>query len=238
MAAHGASSPSTPASASASASASSRVHTSGHTQRSTSPPQRKREEHRRHGRSPGRSPGRNPGRNRRDERRKAARSRSPAGSKAHKPSEDEAVESTAAKPDFGLSGKLAAETNTVNGVVLKYSEPAEARRPKDHWRVYVFKDGKDVELHHVDRASGYLFGRDRRVADIPTDHPSCSSQHAVLQFRQVGAGVIKPYVIDLSSTNGTFLNGDKVPAQRYVELRSKDVIKFGFSTREYVILCE
>jgi hypothetical protein len=32
-------------------------------------------------------------------------------------------------------------------------------------------------------SSIYLFGRERRVADIPTDHPSCSKQHAVLQFR-------------------------------------------------------
>lgn len=31
--------------------------------------------------------------------------------------------------------------------------------------------------------SSYLFGRERRVADVPTDHPSCSKQHAVLQFR-------------------------------------------------------
>lgn len=33
------------------------------------------------------------------------------------------------------------------------------------------------------RMSSYLFGRERRVADVPTDHPSCSKQHAVLQFR-------------------------------------------------------
>lgn len=33
------------------------------------------------------------------------------------------------------------------------------------------------------RSSCYLFGRERRVADVPTDHPSCSKQHAVLQFR-------------------------------------------------------
>ncbi|KAJ1720790.1 hypothetical protein LPJ53_004621 [Coemansia erecta] len=131
-------------------------------------------------------------------------------------------------PNFGLSGKLAAEANTVNGVVLKYTEPAEARRPKDRWRIYVFKDDKDIDMHHIDTASAYLFGRDRKVADIPIDHPSCSSQHAVLQ----------PYLIDLNSTNGSFLNGEKQPPQRFIELRSEDVIRFGFSTREYVILRE
>lgn len=38
------------------------------------------------------------------------------------------------------------------------------------------------------RMSSYLFGRERRVVDVPTDHPSCSKQHAVLQFR-CGAAV-------------------------------------------------
>ncbi|KAJ2084093.1 hypothetical protein H4R24_000302 [Coemansia sp. RSA 988] len=141
-------------------------------------------------------------------------------------------------PDFRLSGKLAAEANTVNGVEIKYSEPDEARRPyATHWRVYVFKNGKDTDMHHVDSASAFLFGRDRRVADIPTDHPSCSLQHAVLQYRHITDSV-KPYLIDLDSTNGTFLNGQKIPELRYVELRSEDVIRFGFSTREYVLLCE
>ncbi|PVU99033.1 hypothetical protein BB560_005566, partial [Smittium megazygosporum] len=45
-----------------------------------------------------------------------------------------------------------------------------------------------------------------------------------------------PYMIDLGSTNGTFINGTQIPAQRYVELLSQDVIKFGFSTREYVLI--
>lgn len=40
-----------------------------------------------------------------------------------------------------------------------------------------------VSPAHHRRLSCYLFGRERRVADIPTDHPSCSKQHAVLQFR-------------------------------------------------------
>ncbi|KAJ2415364.1 hypothetical protein GGI10_001746 [Coemansia sp. RSA 2530] len=164
---------------------------------------------------------------------------------AEEPAESDKDPAAATAPNFGLSGKLAAETNTVNGVVLKYAEPPEARKPKSRWRLYVFKDNKDIDMRQLDKASGYLFGRDRMVADVPTDHPSCSSQHAVLQFRQTTAGAssassstIKPYLIDLSSTNGTFLNGEKIPAQRYVELRSEDVIKFGFSTREYVLLSE
>lgn len=40
-----------------------------------------------------------------------------------------------------------------------------------------------TEPLYIHRQSCYLFGRERRVADVPTDHPSCSKQHAVVQFR-------------------------------------------------------
>ncbi len=42
---------------------------------------------------------------------------------------------------------------------------------------------------------------------------------------------IKPYIMDLESTNGTFLNDEKVEPSRYYELLHKDVLKFGFSDR-------
>lgn len=35
---------------------------------------------------------------------------------------------------------------------------------------------------------------------------------------------------------GTFLNGEKVESSRFYELLEKDVIKFGYSSREYVLL--
>jgi smad nuclear-interacting protein 1 len=130
--------------------------------------------------------------------------------------------------------------------VLKYNEPPEARKPVLGWRLYVFKDAEQVELLHIHRQSAYLIGRDRLVADIAVDHPSCSKQHAAIQYRHVqekdefgtSKGVIKPFVIDLESTNKTFVNDEAIPAARYYELRAGDVIKFGLSTREYVILHE
>jgi len=53
------------------------------------------------------------------------------------------------KPNFKPSGLLAAETNTVKASdgstsVLKYNEPPEARKPVLAWRLYVFKDSKEV----------------------------------------------------------------------------------------------
>ena len=47
---------------------------------------------------------------------------------------------------------------------------------------------------------------------------------------------VTPYVIDLGSANGTFVNSQKIEPQKYVQLLEKDVLKFGFSSREYVML--
>ena len=44
--------------------------------------------------------------------------------------------------NFALSGKLAAESNTVNGVVLVHQEPPESRKPSQMWRLYGFKNGR------------------------------------------------------------------------------------------------
>ena len=110
--------------------------------------------------------------------------------------------------------------------------------------MYVFK-GKDI-LEELDlhTRSCWLFGRERAVVDYCTEHPSCSKQHAVVQFRFVEKknefgdreGGVRPYVIDLESANGTSVNGERVPEGRYVEIRSGDVLGFGESTREYVIM--
>ncbi|KAF5207104.1 Smad nuclear-interacting protein [Thalictrum thalictroides] len=96
-----------------------------------------------------------------------------------------------------------------------------------------------------------IFLAERKVADIPTDHPSCSKQHTVIQFRQIELmredtdGIflnkvtkVRSYLMDLGSTNGTFLNGNRIDAERYYELFEKDTIKFGNSSREFVILHE
>ncbi|KAF8264761.1 SMAD/FHA domain-containing protein [Lactarius quietus] len=154
-----------------------------------------------------------------------------------------------AKPNFAPSGLLAAATNTVKNsdgtsTLLKYNEPPEARKPLVGWRLYVFKGEEQLELLHIHRQSAYLVGRDRMVADIPLEHPSCSKQHAVIQYRLVpqkdelgvSKPMIKPFVIDLESTNGTHVNGEAIPTSRYYELKASDVLKFGTSNREYVLL--
>ncbi|CAO1615667.1 unnamed protein product [Jaminaea pallidilutea] len=150
------------------------------------------------------------------------------------------------EPDFKPSGLLAKESNQVNGTALKYHEPPEAKRPKKKWRLYVFKNGEEIDLLHVSQQSCYLFGRDRAVVDVPLDHSSCSKQHAVLQYRMTvekneygdEKRNIKPFLLDLESANGTTVNQKEVPASRYYELRNGDTVRFAASEREWVLLCE
>ncbi|CAN1342788.1 FHA domain-containing protein DDL [Linum perenne] len=161
---------------------------------------------------------------------------------------EEALEAKKQKPSFELSGKLAEETNRFRGITLLFNEPPEARKPTIRWRLYVFKGGEVLnEPLYIHRQSCYLFGRERRVADIPTDHPSCSKQHAVIQYRFysnlctdlfVLCMLDRPYIMDLGSTNKTFINESAIEPQRYYELFERDTIKFGNSSREYVLLHE
>ena len=39
------------------------------------------------------------------------------------------------------------------------------------------------QIIYLHRQSAYLIGRLAHVCEIPVDHPSCSKQHAALQFR-------------------------------------------------------
>lgn len=110
--------------------------------------------------------------------------------------------------------------------------------------MYVFKGEDLLEVVELGERSCWLVGREHAVVDFPVDHPSCSKQHAALQFRYVEKrnefgdriGKVKPYLLDLESSNGSSVNGDRIPAGRYVEVIDKDVLRFGLSTREYVLM--
>jgi smad nuclear-interacting protein 1 len=155
------------------------------------------------------------------------------------------------KPNFNPTGILAAASNTVanpdgTSIVLKYHEPPEARKPpaKDQWKLFVFKGSNIIDTVDLGVRSCWLIGRELAVVDLPAEHPTISKQHAVIQFRYVEKrnefgdkiGRVGPYLIDLESANGTMLNKEPIPTSRYLEMRDKDMIQFGDSTREYVLM--
>jgi smad nuclear-interacting protein 1 len=156
------------------------------------------------------------------------------------------------KPNFKSTGALAKAANRVEGtkISLKYHEPAEARKPppSQSWRIFVFKGDDVIDTIEIWQKSCWLLGRSQEVVDYVLEHPSSSGQHAVIQFRYIlkttedefgvksSKGKVKPYIIDLESSNGTELNGETVEASRYFELRDKDILKFAGSEREYVVM--
>jgi smad nuclear-interacting protein 1 len=178
------------------------------------------------------------------------------------------------KPNFKPSGLLAKESNSVNGVALKYVAPQDGRTPPESptYHLYSFKEGAKIPKIYELTKGYYLIGRDEKVVDIKTDDETCSKQHAVIQFRErsvvnseghktteityvsifmifivqlrqkkeiyiyTNSCTYRPYIIDLESSNGTLLNDDEIPTSRFIELKSEDVLRFGDSTTDNVLI--
>lgn len=149
--------------------------------------------------------------------------------------------------------------------VLKYTEPADAapfapssRNIKENakyegaisqYRLVCFakNDNKPLENIRLDQQTSYLVGTDPVLSQIPLSNTkSADEQHAVIQYRlKISTDKygdthrqIKPYLIDLDSEDGTWLNSDLIPSSRYVELRHKDLLEFGKDGHEYVFIQE
>lgn len=86
----------------------------------------------------------------------------------------------------------------------------------------------------------YLIGR-LAICDIMINDPTCSRQHAVIQFRtgdpdiETGERIDEAYIFDLGSTSGTYLNGDLLESLVYYPLYGGDKIRFGQYPCSYVL---
>ena len=92
------------------------------------------------------------------------------------------------KPNYGLSGLLAeAAQVVVGGIKIKYSEPPEKATPsRARWTIFIYKGKEDLGSINLFNKSYFLFGKESKIVDVLIEHPSCSKQHAVIQFRSVG----------------------------------------------------
>ena len=74
---------------------------------------------------------------------------------------------------------------------------------------------------HIPLVSKITIGRETSN-DVVIDNKLASRHHAIIQK-------IKDdyFLKDMGSTNGTFLNGEKVPADKYVKLGHNDTITIG-----------
>jgi hypothetical protein len=123
-----------------------------------------------------------------------------------------------------------------------YTVPDWARHSPEALRysLEVIKDGAVVDeielLSQEDPQkpqikSYYILGRQPDIVDILLEHPSLSRQHAVLQFRDDDALMC----LDFNSAQGTFVNKVQLEQGVYQRIYVGDILKFGQSTRLYVV---
>ncbi|XP_034051238.1 kanadaptin [Thalassophryne amazonica] len=120
---------------------------------------------------------------------------------------------------------------------LPYTEPPWGRTaPHAPYSLEVLKNGTIVDTVPFSPKSYLVVGR-LPVCDVTLDHPSVSRYHAVLQYRgQAGQGEDRGvYVHDLGSTHGTVVNKNRIPPKTYIRLHVGHVLKFGGSTRLFIL---
>lgn len=74
----------------------------------------------------------------------------------------------------------------------------------------------------------FLIGKKRDAVDGYIDHPAVSRIHARIEKREQGY-----YLVDLNSTNGTYMNEKMLGMNERVKLNAGDVVRFG--TVEYSV---
>lgn len=105
----------------------------------------------------------------------------------------------------------------------------------DHYFLEVIKNG--IVIEKISLSKDFIsFGR-LDVCDVLCEHPTLSRYHAILQYSsgdhpQYSQGF---YVYDLNSTHGTYVNKTKVAPKQYTSFKLNSILKFGQSTRLYVL---
>ncbi|XP_056152168.1 kanadaptin [Lampris incognitus] len=124
---------------------------------------------------------------------------------------------------------------------LPYTEPAWGGMSTDiPYALEILKNGTIVDKLPLTQRSYFVVGR-LPVCDVSLEHPSISRYHAVLQYRgrcgeEESVGEERGfYIHDLGSTHGTFVNKNKIPPNTYIRLHVGHVLKFGGSTRLFIL---
>lgn len=168
------------------------------------------------------------------------------------PSETAVEEPESAKSESNLEQKLPPKCS--------YVEPKWSAAPESSlkYNFEVLKGGQIVDnVNNLQSKAYWTIGKFQNN-DIVMAHPTISRYHAVLQYRpdvvsgdensddnengtKSDGAEQKPkvdkgwYLYDLNSTHGSFVNKMKVPPKTYVRIRVGYMLKFGASTRNYIL---
>lgn len=119
---------------------------------------------------------------------------------------------------------------------IPYKEPSWGGLATRKYSFDVLKNGSIIDSIDLSDKSFYIFGR-LPTCDVTLEHPSLSRYHACIQHcatptERNEAGW---YLYDLDSTHGTWINKVKVQPKVYHRIRVGHVIKFGGSTRLFIL---
>ncbi|KAJ8706270.1 hypothetical protein PYW08_010896 [Mythimna loreyi] len=158
------------------------------------------------------------------------------------PSEDKLVASPVVKTSESTS-----KSSLPPAVLLKeLSTPIPYKEPKwsgicpdgSEYALEVLKSGMIVDKVDLTNKPFYVFGR-LANCDVVMAHPTISRHHCVLQYKAFAEEGEPPcgwYLYDLGSTHGTLLNKESLKPSHYTRIRVGHQIKFGNSTRTYIML--
>jgi pSer/pThr/pTyr-binding forkhead associated (FHA) protein len=93
------------------------------------------------------------------------------------------------------------------------------------------REGVIIENIDLSKKEFYLVGRQGDICDITLDNPTISRKHAVVQHKDNG----DIFLYDMGSTHGTFINKKIIPHKEYIKLKLGDMIRFGQSTRIFIL---
>lgn len=115
----------------------------------------------------------------------------------------------------------------------KYDPPEWSCTPVYACWLEILKEGViigKIELSDDSNKPFFVLGRQADAVDVVLEHPSISRQHAVLQHGPQGL-----YLYDLDSVQGTYVNKERVDARQHRKLHVGDLLRFGASTRLYIV---
>ncbi|KAL0809234.1 hypothetical protein ABMA28_011453 [Loxostege sticticalis] len=123
---------------------------------------------------------------------------------------------------------------------IPYKEPKWSGLAPDgsDYFLEVLKSGCILDKVDLTKKPYYVFGR-LANCDVVMAHPTISRHHCVIQYKAFAEEGEPPsgwYLYDLGSTHGTFLNKERLKASHYTRVRVGHQLKFGSSTRTYIMM--
>lgn len=119
---------------------------------------------------------------------------------------------------------------------LQYKVPESSGNPPVEYTLEVLRNGSIIDYVPLSNRAYTVFGR-APDSDVVLEHPTISRYHAIVQYKSEFEHGQPPglYLYDCGSTHGTFINKKRLDPKAYVRIKIGFIIKFGQSTRLYLV---